>query len=90
MLESTGGRGAVYHLPGEAIPAPDDIFGTVSAISVPSSLNLADSSLNLADRRDSDGCLISAQLSLPIIDGVLINRITEWHREHYLCSTTLE
>ena len=26
MLESTGGRGAVYHLPGEAIPTPDDVF----------------------------------------------------------------
>jgi len=22
------------------------------------------------------------------VDWVLINRITEWHREHYLCSTT--
>jgi len=27
MLESTRGRGAVYHLPGQEIPTPDDIFG---------------------------------------------------------------
>jgi hypothetical protein len=23
------------------------------------------------------------------VDRVLTNRITEWHREHYLCSTTV-
>jgi hypothetical protein len=23
------------------------------------------------------------------VDWVLINRIMEWHREHYLCSTTI-
>lgn len=27
MLESTGGRGAVYHLPGQDMPTPDDVFG---------------------------------------------------------------
>lgn len=27
LLESTGGRGAVYFLPGEIIPKPDDVFG---------------------------------------------------------------
>ena len=39
MLESTGGRGAVYHLPGEAIPTPDDVFGSPARISVGSSPN---------------------------------------------------
>jgi len=27
MLQSTGGRGAVYHLPGEELPRPEDVFG---------------------------------------------------------------
>ena len=27
LLESTGGRDAVVHLPGDAIPSTDDIFG---------------------------------------------------------------
>lgn len=40
MLESTGGRGAVYHLPGEAIPTPDDVFGPPIRISVTRSSDL--------------------------------------------------
>ncbi len=40
MLESTGGRGAVYHLPGETIPTPDDVFGPPAKISVASSPDL--------------------------------------------------
>jgi len=63
MLESTRGRGAVYHLPGEAIPTPEDIFGTAPAISAPSSPNLV-------DHRDAEVCLLSDQLSLPIIDDL--------------------
>jgi len=39
LLESTGGRGAVYHLPGEPIPTPDDVFGPATRFSVPSSPN---------------------------------------------------
>lgn len=77
MLDSTGGRGAIYHLPGEPIPTPDDIFGAAPAISAPSSPNLTRSSLNLtssspklADRRNVDGCLLSGQLPLPIIDDL--------------------
>lgn len=72
MLESTGGRGAVYHLPGELIPTPEDIFGAAPGISAQSSPNLAGSSPNLADRRDADGCLLSDQLSFPIIDDLTI------------------
>jgi len=91
MLSSTGGRGAVYHLPGEAIPTPEDVFGPSVQISIPSSPNLEGSSPNLegsspnlegsspnlegsspnfADRRDQDGCLISGQLGLPVIDDL--------------------
>ena len=98
MLESTRGRGAVYHLPGEAIPTPEDIFGAATTIAAPSSSNLAASSSNLApsssnlaasssnlaasspnltgsspnlaDRRNPEGCLLSDQLSLPIIDDL--------------------
>jgi ATP-dependent DNA helicase RecG len=77
MLESTGGRGAVYHLPGEAIPTPDDVFGPPVRISLPSSPNLSGSSpnltpssSNLAESRDADGCLISGQLPKPVIDDL--------------------
>ncbi len=70
MLESTGGRGAVYHLSGEAIPTPDDVFGPPARISVPSSPNLSGSSPNLGENRDGDGCLIADQLPLPIIDDI--------------------
>lgn len=70
MLESTGGRGAVYHLPGEAIPTPDDVFGPPARISAPSSPNLSASSPNLPEKRDANGCLISSQLDLPVIDDL--------------------
>jgi len=70
MLESTGGRGAIYHLPGEAIPTPDDVFGPAPLISVASSPNLDTSSPNLGEKRDADGCLIADQLPLPVIDDL--------------------
>lgn len=77
FLESTGGRGAIYHLPGVVIPTPDDVFGPpprISALSSPnlspSSPNLGPSSPNLAENRDPDGCLISEQLSLPVVDDL--------------------
>jgi ATP-dependent DNA helicase RecG len=70
MLESTGGRGAVYHLPGESIPTPDDVFGPPARISMPSSPNLSVSSRNLGENRDVDGCLITDQLELPVIDDL--------------------
>jgi predicted HTH transcriptional regulator len=70
MLESTGGRGAIYHLPGEAIPMPDDVFGSAPRILKPSSPNLDLSSPNLTENRDADGCLIAGQLPLPIIDDL--------------------
>ncbi len=72
MLQSTGGRGAVYSLLGKEIPTPDDVFGPPSLISRLSSPNLNLSSLNLAEKRDINGCLIADQLSLPIIDDLSI------------------
>ncbi|MFZ4616681.1 MAG: RNA-binding domain-containing protein [Rectinemataceae bacterium] len=84
LLESSGGRGAIYHLPGQAIPTPDDVFGPPPRIPdfsspnlTPSSSNLTPSSPNLTpdssasrEKRDSAGCLISDQLKLPIIDDL--------------------
>lgn len=70
ILESTGGRGAVYHMPGEPIPTPDDVFGPPARISAPTSPNLAVSSPNLKGQRDADGCLVSEQLSRPVIDDL--------------------
>ncbi len=77
MLDSTGGRGAVYHLPGEAIPTPDDVFGPPTQFALPSSpnsggssSNLSRSSSNLNENRDSKGCLISEQLGLPMVDDL--------------------
>jgi hypothetical protein len=32
LLESTGGRGAMYHLHGVPIPTPDDVFGPATRI----------------------------------------------------------
>ena len=70
-------RGAVYHLSGEAIPTPDDIFGPPARISVPSSPNLIGSSPNLkgsspnlSEKRADNGYLIADSLALPIIHDI--------------------
>jgi hypothetical protein len=77
IRDSKGGRGAVVHLPGDAIPSPDDVFGPAPRISAPSSPTLAasspnfePSSPNLDEQRDLDGCLISEQLALPVVDDL--------------------
>jgi predicted HTH transcriptional regulator len=77
MLESTGGRGAVYHLSGEAIPTPDEVFGSHARISGPRSPNLTARSPNLTAStpnlnysRDGEGCLIADPLPLPVIDDL--------------------
>ena len=71
MLQSTGGRGAVnHHIPGQEIPTPDDVFGSTSRFTAPSSPNLAASSPNLAENRNPDGCLITDQLALPVVDDL--------------------
>lgn len=85
LLASTGGRGAVYHLPGEALPRPEDVFGVPIQFGSTSfgvaqfgssSPNLGSSSPNLGSSspdlgfRDADGCLLSPHLNLPIIDNL--------------------
>jgi hypothetical protein len=69
-LSVTGGRGAVYHLPGQNIPTPEEVFISPARIPGLSSPNLAHSSPNLIEARDADGCLITAQLPKPVIDDV--------------------
>lgn len=48
ILDSTGsGRGAVYFLPGQNLPTPDDVFGPPTRAATPSSLVLSTSSSDL-------------------------------------------
>jgi len=68
------GRGAVYCLPGAALPKPEEVFGDGSEHSVPSSAHLPGSSAHLAgeagneDHRDANGRLLADQLDAPVID----------------------
>jgi predicted HTH transcriptional regulator len=71
------GRGAVYCLPGAAIPTPEEVFGASSEQSAGSSAHLPGSSAHLpaptsgsAEQRDADGCLLSDQLDAPVIDSL--------------------
>lgn len=48
-----------YHLPSGAFPAPEEAFRPCLRISVPRSPNFT-------GKRYADGCLISAQLALPV------------------------
>src|SRR5690554_1872979 len=85
MLDSSGsGRGAVYFLPGQDIPTPDDVFGPAYIPSVDSSSILRDSSSTLSgsssvlsgsssvsgQERDEHGYLHSEQLPLPVINDL--------------------
>jgi predicted HTH transcriptional regulator len=78
FLESHNpGRGAVYCLPGAAIPKPEEVFGggseqseDSSAHLPASSAHLPDSSGGLGEQRDADGCLLSSQLDAPVIDSL--------------------
>gem|GEM_PF-323722 len=61
----------------EAIPTPDDVFGPIPRISVPSSPNLGSSSPNLSasssnltEQRDLEDCLVSGQLPFPMVDDL--------------------
>jgi predicted HTH transcriptional regulator len=70
------GRGAVYCLPGAAIPKPEEVFGDGSEQSIPSSAHLAGSSAHLGEeggteeRRDAKGRLLADQLDAPVIDSL--------------------
>lgn len=85
VLNSTGsGRGAVYFLPGQNLPTPDDVFGPSaqgsagsSSVSSASSSNLTSSSSVLVGTssatgqlHDVDGYLRSDQLPLPVISDL--------------------
>ncbi len=63
MLQTTGGRGATYHIPGQEFLTPDDVFGSTTRFTAPSSANLA-------ENRNPDGCLITDQLALPVVDDL--------------------
>ncbi len=62
--------GAVYCLPGAAIPKPEEVFGGGSEQSEGSSAHLPDSSGGSSEQRDADGCLLSTQLDAPVIDSL--------------------
>jgi hypothetical protein len=77
------GRGAVYCLPGAALPKPEEVFGDGSEQSLSSSAHLTDRSAHLTDRsahltenakadehRDADGRLLADQLDAPVIDSL--------------------
>lgn len=85
FLDSMGsGRGAVYFLPGQHLPTPDDVFGPPSQALGPSSSVLAGSSSVLTasssvltgssstfdQQRDEDGYLVTDQLPLPVISDL--------------------
>lgn len=82
------GRGAVYCIPGAAIPKPEEVFGADSeqtAVSsahlaprsahlTPSSAHLPESAGGISEQRDIDGCLLSDHLDAPVIDS--LDRLT--------------
>ena len=85
ILNSTGsGRGAVYFLPGQNLPTPDDVFGpsaqevgasssvlsTSSSGLGASSSVLSTSSSVTGQQRDLDGYLRTDQLGLPVISDL--------------------
>jgi hypothetical protein len=74
MLESSGGRGAVYHLPGQDLPTPDEVFGPhltrlpeISTILARSSQEMLPSSSDLG-LSSSDLGLSSSDLGLSSSD----------------------
>lgn len=83
MLASSGhGRGTVYHLPGSALPTPDQAFGEKMGSSGLSSDDLAVSSAHFSEssaylrtssehsERAVEGWLIVKGLSFPLIDDL--------------------
>lgn len=70
------GRGAVYSLPGAALPKPEEVFGDGSAQSLSGSAHLTDRSAHLAEdttaeeHRDAVGRLLADQLDAPVIDSL--------------------
>jgi len=74
MLESTGGRGAIYYLKGESIPKPEDVFCQSSENPINSSRHLDESLPNLnASLPNLDDSLPNLNASLPNLDDSLPN-----------------
>jgi len=79
------GRGAVYCLPGAALPKPEEVFGVGSEHSMSTSAHLTESSAYLAEvsmndeHRDANGCLLANQLDAPVIDS--LERLIPAYRE---------
>lgn len=82
-LKSSGhGRGTVYHLPGQALPTPDQVFGEALPIAIESSEHLEESSEHLAvssehlerdsehSKRAKEGWLIVNGIHNPLIDDL--------------------
>jgi ATP-dependent DNA helicase RecG len=95
MLASTGsGRGAVYYLPGQDMPTPDDVFGPPfipmsssssasdrsSSVLMPSSSVLAAGSSTLPQQWNEHGYLLTDQLPLPVIND--LSRLSPVLRAH--------
>lgn len=87
MLNSSGsGRGAVYFLPGQDMPTPDDVFGPAFIPTTTSSSVLKDSSSVLSvsssvldscssasdQEHDKHGYINSDQLPLPVINNLAV------------------
>ena len=79
------GRGAVYCLPGAALPKPEEVFGVGSEHSMSTSAHLTESSAYLTEvsmndeHRDANGCLLANQLDAPVIDS--LERLIPAYRE---------
>ena len=75
------GRGSVYSLPGAALPTPEEVFGDgsrhltdrsahlpeSSAHLPPGSAYMSEQSHGMAETRDADGRLLSAQWDAPVV-----------------------
>lgn len=91
LVTSGSGRGMVYYLPDQDMPSPEDVFPTAARKSTAevrdanfgsSSSNMGSSSSYKAKpgeiretRRNHQGCLMTDQLSLPVIDS--LSELTE-------------
>lgn len=88
------GRGAVYCLPGAALPRPEEVFGDGSEHSIPTSAHLPGRSAHLTgdssgdEHRDGEGRLLADQLDAPVIEWA-------WHGDRravvaFLATTQVE
>lgn len=74
------GRGTVYHLPGESLPTPDQVFAPSVGAFISTSEHLQASSEHLQvsseyftgmpRQRDVNGCLLSPLLDAPVVDDL--------------------